>query len=117
VVYSVGIGQNRRLRNEPYMSGEVSIEYQMADNRLRSFSEFSGGLAYFPRFTSEFRNIFAEISARLRHMYSLGYISSNTKKDGKFRKVRVEVNADPSGQGKSEKLKVTYRKGYIAPKE
>ncbi|MBI1747399.1 MAG: VWA domain-containing protein [Acidobacteria bacterium] len=117
VIYSVGIGQSNRMRQEPYMRGETSIEFSQADNRLRSLSEYSGGAAFFPRFTSEFRNIFADISARLRHMYSLGYVSSNTKKDGKFRKIRVEVNANVAGHGKSEKLKVAHRKGYIAPKE
>jgi VWFA-related protein len=51
---------------------------------------------------------FDEISEELRSQYTLGYYSSNNAKDGKFRKVRVEVaNHD---------LKVLTRKGYYAPK-
>lgn len=51
---------------------------------------------------------FDEISAELRSQYTLGYYSSNNAKDGKFRKIKVEVaNRD---------LKVLTRKGYYAPK-
>jgi VWFA-related protein len=51
---------------------------------------------------------FDEISEELRSQYTLGYYPSNNAKDGKFRKIKVEVaNHD---------LKVLTRKGYYAPK-
>jgi VWFA-related protein len=51
---------------------------------------------------------FDEISAELRSQYTLGYYPSNNAKDGRFRKIKVEVaNRD---------LKVLTRKGYYAPK-
>ena len=64
----------------------------MADNRLRSFAELTGGAAYFPRFQSELPSIFKNISQLLRSQYSIAYSSTNTAKDGKFRKIRVDVN-------------------------
>jgi VWFA-related protein len=51
---------------------------------------------------------FDEISEELRSQYTLGYYPANNAKDGKFRKIKVEVaNHD---------LKVLTRKGYYAPK-
>jgi len=113
-VYPIGIGQNFRLRYEPYMSPETNMDFLMADNRLRSFAEFTGGEAFFPRFVTELPSIFSNISALLRNQYSIAYASTNTKKDGKFRKIRVDVGADINGDGKPDKVKVMTRKGYLA---
>jgi Ca-activated chloride channel homolog len=115
-IYAISLGQNVRLRKEAY--GEVSpiqsLEFAMADNRLKSFAEFTGGEAFFPRFTSEYPSIFANISRLLRNQYSISYTSSNTVKDGKFRKIRVEVKTDLMEKGKPMKINVVTRKGYIA---
>jgi VWFA-related protein len=50
--------------------------------------------------------IFETIQEELRSQYSLGYVSTNTARDGSFRKLQVEVR--PKG------LKVEARKGYYA---
>ncbi len=113
-VYAIGVGQNVRLRYEPYMSSEANMDYLMADNRLRTFAEYTGGEAYFPRFPTELPSIFTNVSNLLRNQYSIAYASTNTKKDGKYRKIRVDVSADINGDGKPDKLKVTTRKGYMA---
>ena len=113
-VYPIGTGQNFRLRYEPYMSPGTNMDFLMADNRLRSFAEFTGGEAYFPRFVTEMPSIFNNISALLRNQYSIAYASSNTKKDGKFRKIRADVTADINGDGKPDKVKVMTRKGYLS---
>jgi VWFA-related protein len=115
-IYAISLGQNVRLRNEA--SGaygpETSIDLQMADTRLRSFADFTGGAAYFPRFTSEYSSIFSTISQLLRSQYSIAYTSTNTNKDGKFRKIKVDVQTDLTEKGKPLKLNVVTRKGYIA---
>jgi VWFA-related protein len=115
-VYAIGLGQNLRIRTEQYRAPENNLELLMSDNRLRSFAEFTGGEAYFPRFVTEFPSIFSNISAQLRNQYSIGYVSNNTKKDGKFRKIRIDVTADINNDGKPDKVKVMTRKGYV-PKE
>jgi VWFA-related protein len=51
---------------------------------------------------------FDEISEELRSQYTLGYYPTNSSRDGKFRKVRVETS--------NHDLKVLTRKGYYAPK-
>ncbi len=113
-IYAISLGQQFRLRYEQYMSPERNMDFLMADNRLRTFADFTGGEAFFPRFITEFPSIFNNISAELRNQYSIAYASSNTKKDGKYRKIRVDVNVDINGDGKPDKVKVQTRKGYQA---
>ena len=118
-VYAVGLGQWIREYADArgLISPSANMDFLMGDNRLRSFAELTGGMAYFPRFPTELPSIFGNISELLRSQYSIGYSSSNTQKDGKFRKIRVEVTADlTDSKGKPVKLKVVTRKGYI-PKE
>ena len=52
---------------------------------------------------------FDQISEELRSQYTLGYYPTNSAHDGKFRKIKVEMN--------NHDLKVLARKGYYAPKE
>ena len=51
---------------------------------------------------------FDEISEELRSQYTLGYYPTNSERDGKFRKIRVEAS--------NHDLKVLARKGYYAPR-
>jgi VWFA-related protein len=115
-VYAISLGQNFRIRADAagMISNLGNIELLMGDNRLRSFAEFTGGAAYFPRFETELPAIFDNISQLLRSQYSIAYASTNTKKDGKFRKIRVEVRTNfTDNKGKPLKLKVLTRKGYV----
>jgi VWFA-related protein len=116
-VYAISLGQYFRLWAESrgLISSVGNLELLMADNRLKSFAEFTGGAAYFPRFQTELPSIFSNISQLLRSQYSIAYASTNTKKDGKFRKIKVEVNANLlDNKGKPVKFKVVTRKGYVA---
>jgi VWFA-related protein len=115
VIYSISMGQYYRLLLEAhgYTNMEDSLDYQMADNYLRYISEYTGGGAYFPRYDSELPAIVSNISVLLRSQYSIGYISTNTKKDDKFRKIQVEIQANMMKNGKPVKFKVKTRKGYI----
>lgn len=108
-IYSISVGQSVRLR-----FNLDNIEWLMADNRLRSVAELTGGDAYFPRFPTELPAIFKNISNSLRNQYSLAYASTNTKRDGKFRKIRVQAQADLNHDGKLVDLKVQTRQGYQA---
>jgi Ca-activated chloride channel family protein len=116
-IYAIGLGQNFRIRADAagILTNIGNLEYLMGENRLKSFSDLTGGAAYFPRFETELPAIFQNVSQLLRSQYSIAYVSSNTKKDGKFRKIRVEVNTDLTDvKGKPLKLKVKTRKGYYA---
>jgi VWFA-related protein len=114
-VFAVSLGQNFRLRAEAAgaLSSLTNIELLMGDNRLRSFAEYTGGVAFFPRFETQLPTIFNSISQVLRSQYSIAYASTNTKRDNKFRKIKVDVTTSlKDSKGKPLKLKITTRKGY-----
>ena len=118
-VFAIGIGRFARdyLDARGYISASTNMDLLMGDNRLKSFAEFTGGAAFFPRYSTELPSIFNNISTALRSQYSIGYVSTNTKKDGKFRNVKVEIKTDlKDNKGKPIKTKVTTRKGYTAKK-
>lgn len=122
-VYAIGTGQAVRMWYESrgYLGGASNLEFLQADNQLRSFARLSGGRAYFPRFEGQFPEIFGDISAALRNEYSISYSPTNPAKDGKFRKIKVEIVA-PDGKplkitdpkGKEIKYEVRHREGYYA---
>ncbi|MCL6481642.1 MAG: VWA domain-containing protein [Firmicutes bacterium] len=73
----------------------------------RRLAEQTGGRAIFLRDEKQLDEAFEQIAQELRQQYTLGYYSSNTRRDGAFRRVEVRVNR--SG------LKALTRKGYYAP--
>jgi len=117
MIYAVSMGQLYRLYTENYRSPMSSIEFVQADNQLRSLTEATGGQAFYPRFSAEYNDIYDNISKQLRNQYSIGFVPTNVKKDGKFHKLKVEVaDLDLNKDGKKDGLKARHKKGYYAPK-
>ncbi len=116
VIYPVSIGGNFRARYEQYYGASARLDLYQADSTLKTFAKSTGGIAFFPRFEAEFPQIFQTVAAMLRHQYSLSYVPTNTKKDGKMRKLKVDVDLDYDGDGKPDKMKVNHREGYLAEK-
>ncbi len=97
------------------------IDYLQGDNEMRTFAAMTGGRAYFPRFDAEYPEDFADISNDIRNQYSLSYHPTNTKLDGTYRKLKVQVVAPDGGplkvrnqKGKNVKIEVVARDGYTA---
>ncbi len=97
------------------------MDYLQADNEMKTFAAMTGGRAYFPRFEAEFGEIFHDIGDDIRHAYSLAYSPTNTKLDGTYRKLKVQVVAPDGGplkvrdqKGKDVKIDVVARDGYTA---
>jgi VWFA-related protein len=67
----------------------------------------TGGRVINVRSDKGLEKAFDVISEELRSQYVLGYSSTNTKRDGTFRKIKVEVNRP--------EVKILARKGYYAP--
>jgi len=123
-IYAVSMLQAMRVTAEQYMSDVQRLDFLQADNEMNTFARESGGQAYFPRFFGEFPNIYQSISGALRNQYSITYQPSNQIKDGKFRKLKVDL-VDPqtgdalriSEQGKPVKYSVITKAGYTAPRD
>jgi len=98
-----------------------NIDYLQGDNELRTFAAMTGGRAYFPRFEGEMPELFGDISNDIRNQYTVSYSPSNTKLDGTYRKLKVEV-VGPNGsplkvkdqKGKDVKIDIYAREGYTA---
>ena len=75
------------------------------DRVLQQFSDESGGRAFFPYRVDDLAQSFGYIGDELRSQYSLAYVPTRAA-DGKFHKIRIEVN--------TKDLQVRARKGYYA---
>jgi len=98
-----------------------NMDYLQADNQMRTFAALTGGHAYFPRFQGELPGIFHDIAADIRNQYTLAYHPSNTKLDGTYRKLKVQLQGPDGGplkihdqKGKDVKVIVYAREGYTA---
>jgi VWFA-related protein len=73
----------------------------------RKMTEDTGGRVIDVHNEQSLEKAFDEISQELRSQYVLGYYPTNLKRDGTFRKIRVDVDKPD--------MKILARKGYYAP--
>ena len=92
----------------PFSYGRRSVRSGGALGTLRKFSEETGGTTFVVSDQNSFGRIFDQIAQELRSQYSLGYNSTNTSKDGKFRQIRITP--------RDSSYTVRARKGYYAAK-
>ena len=126
-IYAIGLMQTiRELADARGGLGAIArLDFLQADNQMRTFSRETGGMSFFPRFYGEFPSIFQAVSQSLRNLYSIGYQPSNMAKDGKFRKIKVELVNPATNEplrvvdqkGKPIKYQVVAKAGYTAPRE
>jgi Ca-activated chloride channel family protein len=98
-VYSIGL-----LQNQP---SNAALSQR---TRLTQLADESGGEAFFPRSMREVDEAYATIEAQIRGQYTLGYLSTNTAKDGRWRELEVRVRREGL-----RGLEVRARRGYFAP--
>ena len=90
--------QDLRLGLEALTASERNLEELTSD---------TGGRLYRPKSFADLESVYTEVANELRHQYALYYAPSNRKRDGQFRRVRVETIKSDS--------KVSARIGYYAP--
>ncbi|PYT11878.1 MAG: VWA domain-containing protein [Acidobacteria bacterium] len=126
-IYAIGLMQAiREYYDAMGAMGPIQrLDFLQADNQMRTFAKESGGMAFFPRFYGEFPGIFRGISDAMRNQYVLTYNPSNQARDGKFRKIKIELvnpeNNEPlrvvDEKGKPIKYQIIAKAGYTAPRE
>jgi VWFA-related protein len=72
---------------------------------LEQMAELTGGQVFTPRTSKDLSSIYARILQELQSQYVLGYVSDDGSRDGKFRRLKVDVKG----------LRVRHRSGYFAP--
>jgi VWFA-related protein len=75
---------------------------------LRELANETGGSAFFPGTIDAVTGVAHKIAADIRSEYTMGYVSTNQKRDGSFRRIRVSVQNVPGNR-------IHTRPGYIAP--
>lgn len=87
--------------------------FKMKSSSLKQLAEETGGeiMSDKPELID---HAFQNLVDHLRTRYSIGFVSSNPKRDGSFRKLKMDVSA--SAQQREGKLVVKTRRGYVASK-
>jgi Ca-activated chloride channel homolog len=103
-VYAIGIFDQDFTRNH-------SPEEARGPAVLEDLTLHTGGRLFPVAKLDDLPDIGARISRELRQQYVLGYYSTNSSRDGKYRRVKVTVSSDVSD------LRVSFRRGYYAPEQ
>lgn len=90
-----------------HQSAGVRLEQR---SRLLRIAELTGGQAFFPTSTRELDGVYGKVAAEIDAQYSMGYVSTNTKTDGAWRKVEIRLT-----RAGLKDVKVRTRQGYFAP--
>ncbi|HKE59428.1 MAG TPA: VWA domain-containing protein [Pyrinomonadaceae bacterium] len=78
-----------------------------SERNLSELTSATGGKLYRPKSFADLEAVYQEVANELRHQYALYYSPTNKKRDGQFRRVRVETV--------SPENRVSARVGYYAP--
>jgi len=89
-----------------YSRGGFSFGGGGGEGELRKLSEETGGKVFTVSSKHPLKEVFDQIQEELRNQYSIGYSSTNPKKDGTFR--RIEIKTD------NPDYRVQARNGYYA---
>ena len=88
----------------------VAAEFALVRSRrskLEELAAISGGEAYFPQDVTSLARDFNRILETLRRRYVISYTSTNSTRDGAWRRVEI--------RSKKEGVAVLSRGGYNAP--
>jgi VWFA-related protein len=116
-IYAIGIGELAYLLLEHRLPPESRLTFLQAQNTLKTFAEVTGGRFYSVRFQGALPSVLESISVMLRTQYTLGYMPTNPRREGKRRRIRVLVDVDGDGKPDNDRLEVQYRRSYVEPKE
>jgi len=103
---SESVRRFNQIRIDDLQLGLAALD--ASEQNLEQLTAATGGRLYKPASFQDLEKTYAEVAEELRHQYALYYAPLNTKKDGQFRRVRVETS-NPTHQ-------VTSRIGYFAGK-
>jgi VWFA-related protein len=83
--------------------------YELANLEMNALAQTSGGKVFPVADLSEARSAFKKVADEIGTKYNLGYYPSNDKRDGTYRKIKIELKGVPAG------AQIVAREGYTAP--
>jgi Ca-activated chloride channel homolog len=101
-IYAISLRPNR-------VPDRSRLAFSQAAHLLTALTQETGGQVHFPNSLSELDTVYDRIAEELRTQYNLGYVSSNKRRDGKWRRIVVRI---PS----REEIQIRHKIGYYAPR-
>jgi Ca-activated chloride channel family protein len=100
LVYTISLrGQEEDLKKQKYLDAKYELE---------KLSVETGGSSFAPSGIDDLAGVYERIAAELKSQYNIGYVSTNSKTDGSWRRLQVMCN--------QEGTEVRSRAGYYAPR-
>jgi Ca-activated chloride channel homolog len=87
--------------------GTARRYFSQSDYAMKTIALETGAQAFFPERIQDLSGVFGRIAAELGAQYSLAYAPKNARKDGRFRRVIVQVLSRPDVRSRT-------RTGYFA---
>ena len=101
IIYAISLRANKAdLRKEKYRNAKYELDM---------LAEESGGVSYAPEKLNDLSGVYEVILEELKGQYTVGYVSTNTEHDGKWRHLQI-LTAEPG-------TRVRTREGYYAPRK
>lgn len=100
-IYSISLRSNRG-------ADRSRQNFSQAEYVLTALANETGGRPFFPNSLSELDSVYDQIAEELRTQYTLGYVSSNLRRDGKWRRIVVRTP-------ERAELQIRTKLGYYAP--
>jgi VWFA-related protein len=128
-IYTISTGVAFRNMVDARYGGNPNVsmammDYVQADNQMNTFAKMTGGHWYNPKLEGELPEIFRDIAGSIRNQYTITYKPTNTKQDGSYRKLKVELvgPGDKPLEIKDQKnhdikYQIIARDGYTAKHE
>lgn len=99
LVYTISLrGQEDDLRKQKYVDAKYELE---------KLSSETGGSSFAPAEIKDLAGVYERIATELKSQYAIGYVSTNTKTDGSWRRLQIRCL--------QEGAEVRSRVGYYAP--
>ena len=105
-------GSDSTVRFNQLRIGDLRESLHVLDASERNLAELTratGGRLYKPQSFDALDRVYTEIADELRHQYALYYTPTSPSRDGRFRRVRVEVPGHD--------YEIATRVGYYAPRK
>lgn len=108
-VYVVKTTDFENFQRTGKRGSNANLQDLTAERRMQEITSQTGGAVYSPLDEKELDAAFTQIASELAQQYVLSYYPSETKRDGGFRQISLQVKS-------AKNLTVRTRKGYYVPK-
>jgi VWFA-related protein len=102
-IYTISL----RSKSEVLRGRNGRSHFSQSEFAMKALAQETGARAYFPADVAELPGIYSSIAEELASQYALGYTSKNTRMDGRYRRVIVQVTVKPG-------IRTRTRNGYLS---